>query len=322
MRGDGDQPGRGERAEHAEREDRHRRDAGSARQPMCSRRRTGSRQRDDARSARPCTKESASPRPGKRSEAIAAAATGRAPRSGSRTARSAAGRRAAQREARRRRRGRSRRSLRSRPRGQSTERRSRRPALTLSLHGPHARHTRACDTADVMRKTARPCILLALVASPGRRRSRHARRRRHAVGRGRPRQGHARGARRRDRPPRQRHGHDLRPDTRGRERAARLRATTSPSASSADRRPLRATGLRFRMIGGRWRIAITGPRHRPLRGRQGLGRSLRRRGTSPGVYSVDGADCRSDARELRAAARAERRFELGSVTAERTASDG
>ena len=134
---------------------------------------------------------------------------------------------------------------------------ARRP-LTLSLHEYHPRHTLRADTGSVMRKTFLLLALLALasrlpgVAAP-------ERGRRNPLGRGRPWQGHDPGARRRHRPARPRDRHDLRPHARGCERARTSSATTSRSCFVGETGSSTAgSGLRFRLIGGKYRIVIQG----------------------------------------------------------------
>ena len=70
-------------------------------------------------------------------------------------------------------------------------------------------------------------------------------------------------------------------------------------------------GLRFRLIGGRYRIVIEG---------RGIDLSVVARGSGsitagpavdPGVYSLDGADCRSDRASCKPLPEVTRRFQLG-----------
>lgn len=75
-------------------------------------------------------------------------------------------------------------------------------------------------------------------------------------------------------------------------------------------------GLRFRVIGGRYRIAIAGRAIDVSAVGKGWA-SLRGEGYDPGVYSVDGADCSRDKLACKPLPELERRFVLGSVTVER-----
>jgi hypothetical protein len=75
------------------------------------------------------------------------------------------------------------------------------------------------------------------------------------------------------------------------------------------------TGMRFRVIGGRYRIIISG-RGIDL---SAVGKgwvALKGDGFEPGVYSVEGADCSRDPASCKLLPEVERRFQLGSLTAE------
>jgi hypothetical protein len=74
-------------------------------------------------------------------------------------------------------------------------------------------------------------------------------------------------------------------------------------------------GMRFRVIGGRYRIIISG-RGIDL---SAVGKgwvALKGDGFEPGVYSVEGADCSRDPASCKLLPEVERRFQLGSLTAE------
>ena len=74
-------------------------------------------------------------------------------------------------------------------------------------------------------------------------------------------------------------------------------------------------GMRFRVIGGRYRILITG-RSIDL---SAVGKgwvALKGEGFEPGVYSVEGADCSRDPASCKLLPEVERRFQLGGLTAE------
>jgi len=77
------------------------------------------------------------------------------------------------------------------------------------------------------------------------------------------------------------------------------------------------TGMRFRVIGGRYRIAIAG-RGIDL---SAVGRgwvTVKGEGFDPGVYSVDGADCSRDPASCKPLPELERRFALGTLAAEKS----
>ena len=74
-------------------------------------------------------------------------------------------------------------------------------------------------------------------------------------------------------------------------------------------------GMRFRIIGGRYRIAIAG-RGIDL---SAVGKgwvAIKGEGFEPGVYSVEGADCSRDRESCKPLPELERRFQLGGLTAE------
>jgi hypothetical protein len=76
-------------------------------------------------------------------------------------------------------------------------------------------------------------------------------------------------------------------------------------------------GMRFRVIGGRYRIAIVG-RGIDLSAVGKGWASLKGEGFEPGVYSVDGADCSRDRASCKPLPELERRFALGTLAAEKT----
>ncbi len=81
------------------------------------------------------------------------------------------------------------------------------------------------------------------------------------------------------------------------------------------------TGMRFRVIGGRYRIAVNG-RDIDLSAVGKGWATLRADEASfdPGVYSIDGADCSStrERASCKPLPELERRFVLGSVTSEKS----
>jgi hypothetical protein len=80
----------------------------------------------------------------------------------------------------------------------------------------------------------------------------------------------------------------------------------------------RGTGLRFRLVGGRYRIVIEG---------RGIDLSVVGKGSGsivatlasfdPGVYSLDGADCRNDRESCKPLPELAKRFQLGNERGEK-----
>lgn len=181
--------------------------------------------------------------------------------------------------------------------------------LTLSLHGPERAHTRHADTAGLMRKLAVVLVLLALALPVA------------GVSALRPADGtlsvedgsgvvivRARGGAigRLDR------GsvtiYDLTPDDPYEQKVI------------GDDKPVRfigengvryaGTGLRFRLVGGQFRIVVTGTGIDLSAVGKGSG-YIQGDGLDPGVYSLDGDDCRLDRASCRPLPDFGRRFQLG-----------
>jgi hypothetical protein len=71
-------------------------------------------------------------------------------------------------------------------------------------------------------------------------------------------------------------------------------------------------GLRFRLIGGRYRIVIEGRGIDLSVVAKGVGSITAAAAVDPGVYSLDGADCRNDRASCEPLPAITRRFQLGS----------
>lgn len=76
------------------------------------------------------------------------------------------------------------------------------------------------------------------------------------------------------------------------------------------------TGMRFRVIGGRYRVVIVGSKIDLSAVGKGWA-SIRGDGLDAGVYSVDGADCSRARLACKPLPELERRFVLGTVSPER-----
>jgi len=73
------------------------------------------------------------------------------------------------------------------------------------------------------------------------------------------------------------------------------------------------TGLRFRLVGGRYRILIEGRGIDLSVVARGSGTIVAGQADDPGVYSLDGADCRDDRASCKPLPQILRRFQLGTV---------
>jgi hypothetical protein len=78
----------------------------------------------------------------------------------------------------------------------------------------------------------------------------------------------------------------------------------------------RGVGIRYRLIGGGFRIVITGRGIDLSAVGKGNG-SIRGESEDPGVYSLDGADCRDDPASCKPLPEIARRFQLGSQEREK-----
>ena len=85
-------------------------------------------------------------------------------------------------------------------------------------------------------------------------------------------------------------------------------------------------GLRFRMIGGRYKIVIEGRGIDLSVVAKGSGSIVAGAAVDPGIYSLDGADCRNDRASCKPLPEIARRFQLGNERSEksvgRPAADG
>lgn len=70
-------------------------------------------------------------------------------------------------------------------------------------------------------------------------------------------------------------------------------------------------GLRFRLVGGGFRIVISGKGIDLSVVAKGSGSIVAAQGNDPGVYSLDGADCRSDRASCKPLPDLAKRFQLG-----------
>lgn len=71
------------------------------------------------------------------------------------------------------------------------------------------------------------------------------------------------------------------------------------------------TGLRFRLVGGGFRIAINGKGIDLSVVAKGFGQIVAAQADDPGVYSLDGADCRNERYSCKPLPENPRRFQLG-----------
>lgn len=76
-------------------------------------------------------------------------------------------------------------------------------------------------------------------------------------------------------------------------------------------------GLRFRMVGGGFRIVINGKGIDLSVVAKGSGSIMAGKADDPGVYSLDGADCRKDRASCKPLPEFARRFQLGGERGER-----
>jgi len=72
-------------------------------------------------------------------------------------------------------------------------------------------------------------------------------------------------------------------------------------------------GLRFRVVGGRYRIVIEGRGIDLSVVAKGFGSIVAGQADDPGVYSLDGADCRTDRDSCKPLTQILRRFQLGTT---------
>ncbi len=79
-------------------------------------------------------------------------------------------------------------------------------------------------------------------------------------------------------------------------------------------------GLRFRLVGGRYRIVIEGRGIDLSVVAKGSGSIVAGQADDPGVYSLDGADCREDRASCKPLPQIVKRFQLGTLSAPRRAS--
>lgn len=77
------------------------------------------------------------------------------------------------------------------------------------------------------------------------------------------------------------------------------------------------TGLRFRLVGGGFRIVISGKGIDLSVVAKGFGQIVAGQADDPGVYSLDGADCRNDRASCKALPENPRRFQLGAERGEK-----
>jgi len=77
-------------------------------------------------------------------------------------------------------------------------------------------------------------------------------------------------------------------------------------------------GLRFRLIGGRYRIVIDGHGIDLSVVAKGSGSITAGAAADPGVYSLDGADCRKDRASCKPLPEVTRRFQLGGERGEKS----
>jgi hypothetical protein len=70
-------------------------------------------------------------------------------------------------------------------------------------------------------------------------------------------------------------------------------------------------GIRFRLVGGRYRIVINGRGIDLSVVARGIGSIVAGPSGDPGVYSLDGADCRNDRENCKPLPELTRRFQLG-----------
>lgn len=78
------------------------------------------------------------------------------------------------------------------------------------------------------------------------------------------------------------------------------------------------TGLRFRLIGGGFRIVVQGKGIDLSVVAKGAGSIVAGQADDPGVYSLDGADCRKDRASCRPLPEIARRFQLGGERGEKS----
>jgi hypothetical protein len=78
-------------------------------------------------------------------------------------------------------------------------------------------------------------------------------------------------------------------------------------------------GLRFRLIGGRYRIVIEGRGIDLSVVAKGTGSIVAGAAADPGVYSLDGDDCRNDRASCKPLPEITKRFQLGSTPGEKNA---